>query len=240
MFRFAFKFMLLVTMANTIVECVDSGMAQALDAIHDMSSANSHMPVVDSSPRVGAAVASMRRSLYESANEKTDGETSSSSSYEQESQVSYEDVQNNEAYQEWKESSITDEEKKQQEEEAQRKQEEYEQQQQKYEEQVQAQEMEKYQEYLEWKWNMTEAGQLDEDNQELYGYGEDENGSRSGGLSSVDSDDLSKGKQFLIGSSMLLVGMIVGFGVASLRFRQKHKMTPKTRPLMDDPKADMA
>jgi hypothetical protein len=72
-----------------------------------------------------------------------------------------------------------------------------------------------------------------------YGYSEEKDSSTSG-LFYVESNDLLKGRQWTIGSSLMLVGMLIGFGGAVVVMRHKNKKTSKARPLMDDPKSDIA
>ncbi|KAG7337340.1 hypothetical protein IV203_014115 [Nitzschia inconspicua] len=159
------------------------------------------------------------RFLDETANQNNNNVDETTNSYED--------------YQQWKESNMTDEERKQQEEEEKRQQQ-YEQEQEEYEQQLQQKEMEKFQEYLEWKWNMTETSQLGENN--LYYYNSDGNG-----LSFVNnSPNLSAGRQWAIGSLMLLTGLVVGVGAAMFITRRNMMTSSKRTPLMDDPKTDIA
>jgi hypothetical protein len=217
MLLFSCKFLLLfVTMLEYLVASVD-GMNKVASQHVPSATSGLSPAVVSSSSRYAS------RSMYENAN---DGNGQNNQQQQQQQQ---QQEQQEMTFQEWMESQMTDEERQRQQE--------YEKQQQEYEEQLQEQEMEKYQQYLEWKWNMTQAGQMYEDNQGYYNYGYGDNQST---LSFVDSSDLAKGRQWAIGSSMLLVGMLAGFGFTMLIMRNKNKKTTKTQPLMDDPTVDMA
>jgi hypothetical protein len=210
MMRLSFKlFLLLVTMVDIL------GSA-ALDVTTNEKAS------LDQYPSDGGG-----RSLYEYGVNDQDR-------YYHGQEISYEELQDNQDFQEWKESQLTEEDRQKQQEEEEKRQQEYRQQEQEYQEQLMQQEMELYQEYLAWKNETTWK------NETSYGYNEMEDSSTSG-LSFVDSNVLLEGRQWTIGSSMLLVGMLAGFGAAMVIMQQKNKKTAnKARPLMDDPNADIA
>jgi hypothetical protein len=154
-----------------------------------------------------------------------------------------------EQFEQWKEDNMTDEERQQQEEEEQRQKEEEEQQKQQEEEE----EYEKYQEYLEWKKEMSAAGQADESNQEFYGFGDTAESSSvsnnnaatsTSTASGVMMQKMDRGWYITIASSMALVGLAVGFGSAMMVTKKRAKKgttsASKTEPLMEEPKITIA
>jgi hypothetical protein len=229
MMRLLFKFLSFVPVAD-ILGSVAVDVTTTKTAIHRYHSAIGgwSLPVHDSrrdTLRVLNRNPSTLRALYDYA-------TNDQDSYYNDQEITYEDLKNNHDFQEWKESQLTDEDRQKQQEEEEKREQEYRQQQQAYQEQLMQEEMEKYQEYLAWKNETTWTNGT-------YGYSEEKDSSTSG-LFYVESNDLLKGRQWTIGSSLMLVGMLIGFGGAVVVMRHKNKKTSKARPLMDDPKSDIA
>jgi hypothetical protein len=214
--HFSFKFLFFVVMVDIL-----GSAAVDVTAVHRYSSTTGDWSLpVHGSGRDDLAVL---RSLYE-YNDK---------------EISYEDLKNNHDFQEWKESQLTDEDRQKQQEEEEKRQEEYRQQQQEYQDQMMQQEMEMYLEYLAWKNQTAWKNETVWKNETSYGDDEEEDSSTSG-LSFIDTNVLSEGRQWTIGSSMLLVGILAGFGAAMMVTRHKNKSMAKARPLLDDSKADLA
>jgi hypothetical protein len=219
MMRLSFKSLLLVSLADifeyaaVVASTTTPTTTKAAVRRHSSNPGGWSVPVYDAGRVLLNQNLAIIRSLYEY--EVNDLE-----------EITYEELQNNQDFQEWKESQLTDEDRQKQQEEEEKRQQEYRQQQEAYQEQLMQQEMEAYQEYLAWK------------NETIYVSNEEADTSTS--LSFVDSNPLLEGRQWTIGSSMLLVGMVVGFGAAVVIMRHKNKKKAKSRPLMDDPKAALA